>query len=478
MTSSSPNPPDPSSRRPALPLWAGAAIVVLFAAIVVLLGLLGFSIVERRWESQRPAMVVQPIAEWEPDNAVWGRNYPREYETYLRTRIDDTQTLFGGAYPRDYLEQDPYQVILFAGYGFSKDYRQGRGHYHAVEDVKQTARIKTPYNPGTCMTCKSTDVPRLMAKMGTAEFYATNFHDLAKEIVHPIGCHDCHDPATMNLRITRPALREAFAAAGKDINEATHQEMRSLVCAQCHVEYYFQSEPKDYLAFPWKSGKSVEEMLKHYDELAFVDYVHPISKTPIVKAQHPDYEMYLTGIHAFSDVACADCHMPYRSEGGVKFTDHHVQSPLLNIANSCAVCHRWPENEIRSRVQAIQTKVFRTKLQAEEAIVLAHFDAAAAIEAGVDDQQLAEPRRLIRHAQFRWDYVSAYNGMGFHSPQESMRVLADATHQAQEARVLLARVLAEKAVTRSPQYPDVSTRENAWNVAKAFVDQTPPKLLP
>lgn len=121
-----------------LPLWAGAAIVILVAAVVVLLGLLAFSITERRWEAQRPAMVVTPIAEWEPDNAVWGHTYPREYESYLQTRRDDTKTKFGGAFPRDYLEEDPYQVILFAGYGFGKDYLQARGHYHAVEDVAQT----------------------------------------------------------------------------------------------------------------------------------------------------------------------------------------------------------------------------------------------------------------------------------------------------------------------------------------------------
>ena len=468
----------PGADRPAkLPVWAGLAIVVLAAVAVVLLGLLGVSIMERRWEAQRPALVLTPVAKWEPDNAVWGRNYPREYESYLNTRITDTKTMFGGSDPRDYLDADPRQVILFAGYAFSKDYLQARGHYYAVQDISKTKRIKTPYNAGTCWTCKSPDVPRLMDKMGVAEFYAANWHDLKGEVTHPIGCQDCHDPETMNLRITRPALREAFAAMGKDINDATHQEMRSLVCAQCHVEYYFKAEPKNYLTFPWQEGLAVEGMLAYCDEIGFKDYTHPISKTDIVKAQHPDYEMYTTGVHAYRGVSCADCHMPYRTEGGVKFSDHHVQSPLLNISNSCAVCHRWSEDEIRQRVEAIQTKVANAKVQAEDAIVKGHFDVAAAMQAGATDEELAPARKLLRHAQFRWDYVSANNGMGFHSPQESMRILGDSVNGAQEARLLVARLLAAKGISAEPAYPDISTREKAWGVAKSFVDGKPVKLL-
>ncbi|MGE5295034.1 MAG: ammonia-forming cytochrome c nitrite reductase subunit c552, partial [Solirubrobacterales bacterium] len=369
-----------------LSLWMGIAIAGLLVVVVVLLGLLAVSIMERRWEMQRPEVVVRPIGQWEPNNAVWGENYPREYESYLRTRITDTKTKYGGAEPRDYLTADPLQVLLFAGYPFSKEYRQARGHYYAIQDVSKTARIAKPFQAGTCWTCKSTDVPRLMAKMGVKEFYAANFHDLAPEVTHPIGCQDCHDPQTLKLRITRPALREAFAAMGRDIDQATHQEMRSLVCANCHVEYYFKTDAtaglKNYLTFPWAKGTTLEAIVAYYDGIEFKDYVHAISGTPIIKAQHPDYELYLTGVHAYRNVSCADCHMPYRTEGGVKYTDHHVQSPLLNIANSCAVCHRWGEDEIRTRVEAIQTKTEAAKLAAEDALVKAHFDVAAAMQAG------------------------------------------------------------------------------------------------
>lgn len=457
-----------------LSLWIGGLIVIVVAVVVAGLGLLSVSVMERRWEAQRPAMVVKPLADFEPDNAVWGQNWPREYETYRKTEDSTTQTLFGGSVPRDYLDADPMQVILFAGYGFSTDYKQARGHYWAIEDVKETKRVKKPFQAATCWSCKSTDVPRLIDKMGVKAFYGGNFHDLVDEVKHPIGCQDCHDPATMRLRITRPGLIEGFAAMGQDITQASHQQMRSLVCAQCHVEYYFRNDEaagmKNYLTFPWHKGSRVENMLEYYDAVNFTDYVHPISKTPIVKAQHPDYELFQTGIHAYRGVSCADCHMPYMSEGGMKFTDHHVQSPLLNIVNSCAVCHRWPEQEIRQRVEAIQTAVRNTKLKAEKAIVEAHFDAAAAIAAGVSDEELKPVRSLIRHAQFRWDFVSASNGMGFHSPQESMRILADAIDMAQQARVKTIRLLAQKGVHETV-YPDISTRQKAWQITQSYIEK-------
>ncbi|MBL7219005.1 MAG: ammonia-forming cytochrome c nitrite reductase subunit c552 [Phycisphaerae bacterium] len=490
-----------------LPAWAGGVIVLLVAAIVALIGLLATSIAERRWEAQQPILVSQNIGQFESDNAVWGADYPREYDAYKKMGLDDTRTMYGGAVKRDYLEEDPRQVILFAKYGFSKHFFQARGHTLALDDIRETKRIKRPFNAGTCWTCKSPDVPRMMGKfgkeidkatrkegekeetdpikligLGAAKFYASNWHDLDKDMKHPIGCLDCHDPKTMKLRITRPALREGFAAMGRDIDKATHQEMRSLVCAQCHVEYYFKTDEaagkKNYLTFPWSKGTSVEGMIEYYDTAGFKDFIHPISKVEVIKSQHPDWEMYSTGVHAYRKVSCSDCHMPYRSEGGMKFTDHHVQSPLLNIENSCAVCHRWSETELKTRVETIQTKVANARIKAEDALVAAHFDVAAAMEAKVADAELAPVRKMIRHAQFRWDYVAANNSMGFHSPQESMRILGDAVNNAQTARIHLARLIAAKGVIEAPKYPDISDRKKAMDTVKSFLAGTPPKLLP
>ncbi len=457
------------------PVWVGPTLFLLTAAVIVLLGLLAFSIVERRWETQRPAIALIPIAEWEPDNAVWGRNYPRQYESYLRTRDDTTRTRYGGGYPRDYLEIYPHLTILYAGYGFEREYLQGRGHAHAYDDVVNTRR-RDEHTPATCWTCKTTDAPRLIAEMGAAAFYAAPFDAFLDRIRHPIGCQDCHDPATMNLRITRPALREAFAAMGRDIDAATHQEMRSLVCAQCHVEYYFGED--NYLIFPWARGLRVEQVLAYFDDLGFSDWIHPISETPMLKVQHPDYEIYAMGIHAYRNVSCADCHMPYRTEGGVKFTDHHIQSPLLNIASSCGVCHRWSEDEIRVRVESIQDAVHEAKLAAEDVIARAHIDIAAAMQVGIGDEDLAPLRQLVRHAQFRWDFVASNNGVGIHAPQECTRILGDSRSLAQEARLGVARLLAARGIADEPRYPDLSIREAAQAFVRALRSDDPPALLP
>ena len=306
---------------------------------------------------------------------------------------------------------------------------------------------------------------------------AADFMDLKdKEITHPIGCLDCHDPKTMRLRVSRPALIEAFERQGRDINQVSHQEMRSLVCAQCHVEYYFKGKGK-HLTFPWDKGMKVENMDEYYDEVAHVAWTHAISKSPMVKMQHPDYEMYKTGIHSFRDVSCADCHMPYKTEGGVKFADHHLQSPLLNLSNSCAVCHKWSEAELTERVNGIQDKTNEGRARAERALTKAHLDIAACMEAGATDEELSAVRDLVRKGQLRWDYVAANNGVGFHSPQESARVLGSAIDLAQQARVECTRILAKHGFTDPVAYPDFSDKTKAQALIKTFIDGNPPKLL-
>ena len=318
---------------------------------VFLLGILASSISNRKAESRFAYQPQVKIPDGEPRNEVWGKNFPRQYQSYARTSDTSFMSYQGGSKMRDMLEEDPRLVILWAGYGFSKDYNQGRGHYYSIEDIYNSLRTGGPTGPGTgpmpstCWTCKSPDVPRLMNEIGIDEYYKGKWADKGPEVVNHIGCADCHDAKTMSLSISRPALAEAIESLNMDVNQATHQEMRSLVCAQCHVEYYFNTkipgkEGIPYLVFPWKNGPSVEEMEQYYDDIEFSDWTHAISKAPMLKAQHPDFEIFLTGIHAKRGVSCADCHMPYRTEGGQKYTDHHIQSPLNNVANSCQVCHR------------------------------------------------------------------------------------------------------------------------------------------
>ena len=441
----------------------------LTVVIVFVIGIFAASIVERRSEAIQKFQVVKEIAEWEPRNEVWGENFPRQFERYIKTADGDFASKHGGSAMRDMLQINPKLVVLWAGYAFSRDYNQGRGHYQAITDVRNSLRIGVP-QPATCWTCKSTDVPRLMNQMGVENFYKAKITDLGHEVTNAIGCQDCHDPKTMDLRITRPALIEAFSAMGKDINKSSHQDMRSLVCAQCHVEYYFKGEGK-YLTFPWKNGFTVEEMEKYYDEIEHVDFVHSISKAPILKAQHPDYEVYLMGIHGQRNVSCADCHMPYMSEGGIKFTDHHIQSPLNNISRSCQVCHRESEESLRKNVYERQDKMYELMHEAEDALVKAHFEAKAAWDNGATEEQMKTVLQLIRHAQWRWDYVAASHGAAFHAPLESARVLGTAIRKAETARLELARILTKQNVPQPITLPDISTKEKAQQVIKLDMEK-------
>jgi nitrite reductase (cytochrome c-552) len=236
----------------------------------------------------------------------------------------------------------------------------------------------------------------------------------------------------MQLRITRPAFMEGIAAlkasegvSDYDVNrDATRQEMRSYVCAQCHVEYYFKG-PEKRLVYPWSKGIKVENMLAYYDEVKHVDWTHAETQAPALKAQHPEFEMWSQGIHARSGVACADCHMPYQRVGAHKVSDHHVRSPLLNINKACQTCHRWPEAELLERVETIQSRTYALRNQAMDALVDLIEDIKRAQTEGVQTNQLNVARDFQRKAQFYVDYVEAENSMGFHAPQEAARILAE-----------------------------------------------------
>jgi len=442
--------------------WVYWALFLATVVIVFIIGLFASSIIERRSEAQLYFQMVNPIQEWEPKNEVWGENFPRQYESYVSTSDTSFSSEHGGGATIDYLEKYPELVVMWAGYAFARDYKQGRGHYYAITDIHNTLRT-VQAQPATCWTCKSTDVPRLMNKMGVEEFYKSSWLEMGPEVVNHIGCQDCHDPQTMNLRITRPALVEAFRRKGIDINKSTQQEMRSLVCAQCHVEYYFKGDGK-YLTFPWDKGFTADDMEAYYDEIQFTDWTHALSRTPMLKAQHPDWEVYRTGVHADRGVACADCHMPYKREGGIKFTDHKIQSPLANISNSCLVCHRESEEKLMANVYERQHKVEELRRLAEKNLATVHLEAKLAWESGASESEMQPVLTLIRHAQWRWDWVAASNAMGFHSPNEALRVLGTSIQKSNEARLLLSSVFHNHNVKYPVQLPDFSTKEKAQSL--------------
>jgi nitrite reductase (cytochrome c-552) len=200
--------------------------------------------------------------------------------------------------------------------------------------------------------------------------------------------------------------------------------MRTFVCGQCHVEYYFKG-PEKRLVYPWAKGVKVDEILAYYEESGHKDWVHAETGANVLKAQHPEFEMWSQGIHARSGVACADCHMPYVREGALKISDHHVRSPLLNVNRACQTCHRWSEDELRSRAETIQGRTHRMRDVAMDALVDLIRDIKTSREAGLTDDELAEARGFQRKAQFFLDFVEAENSTGFHAPQESVRILGE-----------------------------------------------------
>lgn len=450
--------------------WFYWMLFIGTAIIVFLLGMLASSITNRKAEKEYVYKPMVELKAGESRNEEWGKNFPREYQSYIQTMDTGFRSKYNGNALIDMLAVDPRLVVLWAGYGFSKDYKQGRGHYYAVEDIRNTLRTGAPSagnpspQPNTCWSCKSPDVVRLMNMTSPADFYKGSWDTKGAEVVNPIGCADCHDPKTMNLTITRPALVEAFSRMGKDITKATHQEMRSLVCAQCHVEYYFDKKKIEgvaYLTFPWDNGFTAEAIEAYYDKAEFTDWVHSLSKAPMLKAQHPEYETFMLGIHARRGVACADCHMPYKSEGGQKFTDHHIQSPLNNIVNSCQVCHRDDAMKLLEDVYTRQDQIIGNRDKLEELLVRAHVEAKKAWDLGATEAQMKGILDDIRKSQWRWDFAAASHGASFHAPTETSRIIASGIAYVQEARVKLARLLIQKGFNEEVPYPDITTKAKA-----------------
>jgi nitrite reductase (cytochrome c-552) len=447
---SSPSTEKPSARNGGQVLKFAVAAGI--AALLAIGGLaLLMNIMERKQEAKNPFFRVVELTDDTTDPAIWGKNFPVQYDAYKRT-VDQVRTRYGGseAMPRtpsdadprslvaqSKLEEDPRLKAMWAGYAFAIDFREERGHAYMLDDQTFTGRQTKP-QPGACLNCHASiytahkmagdgDVVKGFEKMN-----ALSFAEARQMVGHPVACIDCHDSQTMQLRITRPAFMEGIknlkASEGVedyDVNQmATRQEMRSYVCAQCHVEYYFKGDEKR-LTFPWHKGNKVENMLAYYDEVGFKDWTHADTGAPVLKAQHPEFEMWSQGIHARSGVSCADCHMPYTRVGAHKVSDHHVRSPLLNINKACQTCHKWPEAELQERVKTIQSRTYQLRDLAMNALVDLINDLKAAKTAGRSDAELAPAREFQRKAQFYMDFVEAENSMGFHAPQEAARILAE-----------------------------------------------------
>ncbi len=445
-------------------LWIlfGGTIVVVF-----LLGLLAASVNERRAEiATLFANKRVEITGSESRSSIWGENYPREYETWKKTADSTFESKHHGNHFQDVLEERPEMVVLWAGYDFSMDYSAPRGHSNAIKDIHNTLRTGSPMTadegpqPATCWSCKSPDVPRMMAEVGIEEFYKNKWAAYGHEVVNPIGCADCHNPQNMNINISRPALAEAFERQGKDISKSTIQDLRSLACAQCHVEYYFKGDGK-YLTFPWDKGMTVEAMEEYYDEYGFTDWTHKLSKAPMLKAQHPDYELFQLGPHAQRGLSCADCHMPYKTDGAIKYSDQQLVSPLMNIDRTCQSCHRDSKENLMKYVYEYQDKALEIRNRVEAELSKAHIGAKYAWDNGANEKQMEPVLKLLRSAQWRWDFAVASHGASFHAPVETQRILAHSLDKSYQAQLEIQKVLSAIGVKGEFPMPDISTKAKA-----------------
>jgi nitrite reductase (cytochrome c-552) len=435
------------SRRFTVPIVAAIAAA---AAVLVITALL-VNIFQRQQESLNPFYRVVDLTDDTVDPAIWGRNFPLQYDSYRRT-VDQVRTRYGGseAIPRTPSEADPRSIVaqsrleedprlkrMWAGYAFATDFREERGHAYMLDDQTFTERQTVTKQPGTCMHCHASvyvpyrrlgggDLIKGFERMNQMPYAEARTH-----VSHPVACIDCHDPQTMQLRVTRPGFLEgirtvkaAQGVADYDVNrDATRQEMRAYVCGQCHVEYYFRG-PEKRLTYPWAKGLKADEILAYYEENGFADWTHAETGAPALKAQHPEFEMWTQGIHARSGVACADCHMPFQRVGAMKISDHHVRSPLLNVNRACQTCHHWPEEELRQRVHDIQDRTFALRNQAMDVLMALLDDIKTAQSRSAPATQIQNARLMQRRGQFLLDFIEAENSMGFHAGGEAARILA------------------------------------------------------
>ncbi len=406
------------------------------------------------------------------DSSQYEKRFPKQYQSWQKTAESKEIT--------DALAEDPNLVILWAGYGFAKDYNAPRGHQYVITDLRNTLRTGAPMKadegpmPMACWSCKSPDVPRVIEEQGEAEYFKGKWAKGGPEIVHVLGCADCHKPGTPKLRIARPFAERAFATLGTPFDKADKTEKQNMVCGQCHVEYYFEKneEHPNWVKFPWDGGTSVEAMEAYYDKLKFKDWTHQLSKAPMLKAQHPGYETTAKGLHGDMGVSCTDCHMPRVTNAeGKEYTDHNVGSPFDKFEFTCGNCHDQSKEQLQALVKANKDKVNSLKLQAEEELVKAHFEAAAAWKAGANEEKMAAALTDIRHAQWRWDFAIASHGIAAHAPEEGIRILKTSLEKSAEARKKLSEILNSQGVVSAVAIPDISTKEKAQAVLGMDMDK-------
>uniref|UniRef100_A0A7C4EPV9 nitrite reductase (cytochrome; ammonia-forming) n=1 Tax=Thermodesulfovibrio aggregans TaxID=86166 RepID=A0A7C4EPV9_9BACT len=412
-----------------------------------------------------------PLSENEVDPEVWGKVYPIHYEMYKQSQ--EPTSAGKSKYKRgwdtdkviyDKLSEYPFMALLYNGWGFGIEYNEPRAHFYRVIDQLEIdpSRLKPG---GVCLTCKTTYAPELEAKYGLA-YYNKPYKEVwswIPEKHRKLGdsCLDCHNPKDASLHIRRGfTLVKALQTMGVDVSSISHGQMRSIICAQCHVTYVV---PRDHemkptgLFFPWQGSKlggiSIENIIKVLkSDPAYGEWKQAVTGFKLAYIRHPEFEFFSNNsVHWNAGVSCADCHMPYKKAGGFKVSEHRIMSPLKSDMKACQQCHGETPEWLKQQVIAIQDRTISLLLRAGYQTATAAKLFEVANKAQQEGKQIEQPlynkaKDLYLEALYRVIFIGAENSIGFHNPTEAERVLADAVAYASKSEAVLRIMLAKAGV--------------------------------
>ena len=354
----------------------------------------------------------------------WAEAYP-----YITASWGDNSK---NSYVTDYLEQDPYLVNIYEGYGFAIDYGSARGHEYCLEDVAATQR---PHPKANCLTCKTPNFTKLVNDQGV-EVYSRPFDEVFALMEENVSCYTCHGNGPGNrgsLTVTHSYVLKALGDSVAEIDPAV------LACGQCHIEYYFTREDSEtMMPYHDPAGMTPEAILDYYNSMDFYDWIQPSTGAKMLKTQHPETETFLHGKHA-NLLTCSDCHMAIETaEDGTVYHSHMLISPLESetLLASCVACHGKSDmvvmvRDIQARVTARETEVGNSLSGLKDAL------AAAVEEASMSEAELDEVRQLYREAQWFFDFCYVENAEGAHNSELAFRCLDTSEAKIAQAMALL-----------------------------------------
>jgi nitrite reductase (cytochrome c-552) len=393
-----------------------ARLIALSTGLVILAAVLLFAWSQHQ-QRQQLADILDPLD--------WATLYPLHVASFMQGAGDRADANY------DRLAANPFRKRAWAGNAFALEHNAPRSHYYAQIDQQQSRRTLERNQPAACIHCHAAEAPGLVERYGWQGLNAMTYNDIREHLHHGSSCVDCHQPDTMALQITRPALTTALKQQGIDVNLASRREMRDYVCAQCHVEYYIDTAGNN-LVLPLASGLVLEKIEQHFEEAGFSDWTHEQTGAALIKIQHPNFELHSQSVHAAEKTTCVDCHMPTIQAGGMMIRDHAMVSPMNQVQQACMGCHRGTPERITERTQRIQQNTEALLSSTEAALSELMDSIESARNAGASDSDLQQARMAHRGAQLRWDFIDADASKGFHAPHEATRILIDAIDIARE----------------------------------------------